>query len=353
MAETETNRPSFDPQSSLSPESFERLSSPSLRMAWLLRTGALVSIAASVLGSIVVPGLRGLASDAVITRWEHVSAGTAYVMGLLLVGLLLTGALDLMRAPKVALGARAMIFFGASGVVAMLVPAFTHALTVFGSLLLVVATLFVVIGAAAAGIRAPHTRALALVQLALGIAAACRLIGWGMGTMWNDSLRMYSIGRTFSAGGIIAEGVATSVCVTWLSTRRRMSSSIAAAAAILAAFMLVWLLSRAEVSSPVWQNMLRAGITEQVTPGVQATLRTLEAFFITASILLALACVATRSQLTVVVCGLALALLGRGAFDVPLRALAASVAGLWTALAAVDERAMWRVLRPPPQDHGR
>ena len=40
--------------------------------------------------------------------------------------------------------------------------------------------------------------------------------------------------------------------------------------------------------------------------------------------LLALACALTRSQLTAVVCALALALLGRGAYDVPLRALAAT-----------------------------
>jgi hypothetical protein len=41
---------------------------------------------------------------------------------------------------------------------------------------------------------------------------------------------------------------------------------------------------------------------------------------------------------------MALALVSRGAFDAPLRALCAVVAAQWAALACVDERAMWRTL---------
>jgi hypothetical protein len=41
---------------------------------------------------------------------------------------------------------------------------------------------------------------------------------------------------------------------------------------------------------------------------------------------------------------MSLALVSRGAFDAPLRALCAVVAAQWAALASADERAMWRVL---------
>jgi hypothetical protein len=41
---------------------------------------------------------------------------------------------------------------------------------------------------------------------------------------------------------------------------------------------------------------------------------------------------------------LALALVSRGAFDVPLRALCAAAAAEWAVLACVDEKAMWRTL---------
>jgi hypothetical protein len=46
----------------------------------------------------------------------------------------------------------------------------------------------------------------------------------------------------------------------------------------------------------------------------------------------------------VVVATVALALVSRGAFDAPLRALCAVAAAQWAVLARADERAMWRTL---------
>jgi hypothetical protein len=338
-------RLSMETVSSRSPESYERLASPSLRAAWLLRTCALASVASTVLGALVVPGLRGLASDAIITRWELISAALAHAMGLLLAGLLLTGAFDLSRTRKVGYVSRAFLFLGAPGVLAMLVPAFARALTPIGSLILASATLLVVAGGAISGLRAPHTRALAIAQIVLAFAGLSRLLAWVIATLLADSVRAYTVARTFSTAGILSEGLAQMLVVAWLSTRKRMSSSIATALALVGAFMVVWLAGRADVASPTWQLVLRAGIHGQVTPGGGGPLNALEAFFITASVLLALACTFMRGHVAVILCALALALLGRGAFDVPLRALAASVAALWTTLAAVDDRAMWRSLK--------
>jgi hypothetical protein len=331
-----------DPASSRSPESYERLASPALRSAWLLRTCAIASIAGSALGSIVIPGLHGVATDATIMKWERISAVLAYAMGFLLVGLLLTGAFDLSRTRRVGIASRALLFFGAPGVLAMLVPSFVRSLTPIGSLILTCATILVVIGGAASGLRAPHTRALAVTQLVLGFAGLSRLVSWLLGTLFADSVRAYTISRTFMSAGVIAEGVAQMLVVAWLSTRRRMSSSALTAVALAAAFVLVWIAGRADMSSPSWQYVLRSGLGQQTT--AQSTLGALEAFFVAASILLALACALTRSQLTAIVCAFALALLGRGAFDVPLRALAATTAAIWTTLAAVDDRAMWKSL---------
>lgn len=331
-----------DPASSRSPESYERLASPSLRAAWLLRTSAIVGVVSSALGATIVPGLRGIASDATITRWEHITAGVSYAMAFLLAGLLLTGAFDLSRTRKVGIVPRALLFFGAPGVLAMLVPAFAHTLTASGSLILIVATLLVVIGGATAGLQTPHTRALALVQLVLGFAALSRAVAWLIGTAFPDNLRAWVVARTFATAGVVAEGIAQMVAVAWLSTRRRMASSLASAVALIVAFVIVWMAGRAGSDSPSWECVLRAGIGGQTA--AQSTLGALEAFFVTASVLLALACALVPRQLTVVTCGIALALLGRGAFDVPLRALAATVAALWTTLAAADDRAMWKAL---------
>ncbi len=351
MTETQNEIPRApDPASSRSPESYERLASPSLRAAWLLRTSAIVGVVASAVGAIVVPGLRGIASDATITRWERISAGLGYAMALLLAGLLLTGAFDLSRTRKVGIVPRALLFFGAPGVLAMLVPAFSHSLTPIGSLILVIATLLVVIGGASSGLRMAHTRALAIVQLVLGFAGLARAVAWLLATLSQDSLRVWVVARTFSTAGVVAEGAAQMIAVAWLSTRRRMTSSVASGAALLGAFTLVWIAGRVGESSPAWQLVLRAGIGGQTS--AQATLGALEAFFVTASILLALACAVIPRQLTVVTCGIALALLGRGAYDVPLRALAATAAAVWTTLAATDDRAMWKALGETRESRG-
>ena len=343
MTESRDEIKAVDPAaSSRSPESYERLASPALRSAWLLRTCAIVGVASTAIGALIVPGMHGVASDAAINDWEKVSAALAYAMGFLLVGLLLTGAFDLSRTRKVGIVSRALLFFGAPGVLAMLVPAFVRPLTPAGTLILVTATLLVVIGGAAAGIRAAHTRALAITQLVLGFAGLSRLLGWLLATVFADSVRAYTVARTFLSAGIIAEGVAQMIVVAWLSTRRRMTSSALTALALAGAFLLVWVAGRADVASPAWQFVIRSGLGGQIT--AQSTLASIEAFFVAASMLLALALALTRSQLTAVVCALALALLGRGAYDVPLRALAATVAALWTTLAAVDDRALWKSL---------
>ncbi len=347
---TDRTRPTdTQPASSRSPESYERLASPALRSAWLLRTGALVGVAATMLGGVVIPGLHGVASDAAITRWEHVSAAFAYAMGLLLAGLLLTGAFDLSRSRNVGLLPRALLFFGAPGVLAMLVPAFAKSLTPIGSLVLAVATVIVAIGGGSVGVRAPHTRVLGLVQLVLAFAATLRVFGWLIATLAPDSLRAYTVSRTFAGAGVIFEGGAQVLVVAWLSTRRRLEISIAALVALMCAFVIVWLAGRADSTSPSWQLVLRTGLAS----GVGSTLGTIEAFFVTSAILLALTTSLTPHQLTAVTCAMALTLLGRGAFDVPLRALAATAAALWTTLAAVDERAMWKALVGTKKEDGK
>jgi hypothetical protein len=348
MTEQATKAPETDAAaSSRSPESYERLASPVLRSAWLLRTSAIVGVVASGLGAVIVPGLRGIASDKVITSWETIAAALAYAMGFFLAGLLLTGAFDLSRTRKVGLAPRALILLGAPGVLSMLVPAFARALTPVGSMILVIATLLVVIGGASAGLRAAHTRALAAAQIVYAFAAFARLAGWMIATLFADSVRLYVVSRTFTVAGVVTEGIAQALIVAWLSMRRRMSISAMTAIALLASFMIVWTAGRADASAPAWQVVLRAGIAGQVTQVAPSTLGALEAFFVVASLFLALACALMRHPLAVIVCAMSLALLARGAYDVPLRALAATVAAIWTTLAASDERALWKSLTAP------
>ena len=330
------------PASSRSPESYERLASPALRVAWLLRVSALVGVVSTALGTVVLPGLHGIASDAVITRWEHVSSAFAYAMGLLLLGLLITGVFDFLRARNVGLLPRALIMLGAPGVLVMLMRAFVMPLAPVGTLVLVVATVVVALGGGVVGLRAPHTRVLGLLQLVLALAATLRLTAWLVVALAPDSLRAYTFSRTFGGAGVVAEGGALALVVAWLSTRRRVEIFVGAAIALVCAAALVWVAGRAGPASPSWQLVLRSGLTSPDSGGT--ALGAIDAFLVAASALLALTCALTPNPLIAVTCAMALALLGRGAFDVPLRALAATVAALWTILAAVDERAMWKAL---------
>jgi hypothetical protein len=83
----------------------------------------------------------------------------------------------------------------------------------------------------------------------------------------------------------------------------------------------------------------------------------LAVFLVCGSILLALVAAVQPGAATAVVLSLSLCLLGRGAFDAPLRALAATAAGLWLMVATTDDRAMWAALlarrdQGPDRGHG-
>ncbi|HEY6459324.1 MAG TPA: hypothetical protein VIY73_04210, partial [Polyangiaceae bacterium] len=81
-------------------------------------------------------------------------------------------------------------------------------------------------------------------------------------------------------------------------------------------------------------------------PGVPAPygLDAVATFLVPASLLLALVSAAQPKQVVVLVATMALALVSRGAFDAPLRALCGCTAAIWGVLACEDERAMWRTL---------
>ncbi len=66
-------------------------------------------------------------------------------------------------------------------------------------------------------------------------------------------------------------------------------------------------------------------------------LRVLSTFLSVASIGIAAAAIALPRQLPAVAAPIAFALISRGAFDAPLRALAAVTAGVWVLVAALEE----------------
>ena len=98
-----------------------------------------------------------------------------------------------------------------------------------------------------------------------------------------------------------------------------------------------------------WQSILHTALAD--APGIPPpyALDAFAIFLVPASLLLALVAAAQPQQVVAVVAAVALALVSRGAFDAPLRALCAVAAAQWAALASVDERAMWRDAHRRPQ----
>jgi hypothetical protein len=112
--------------------------------------------------------------------------------------------------------------------------------------------------------------------------------------------------------------------------------------AILGAFLLTWGAARgAAPGASEWQTILRTALVDAAGNPPPYALSAIATFLASSAILLALAAAVQTRQVVPVVCALSLALVSRGSLDVPLRALAAAVAGHWLLLARADPRAMW------------
>jgi hypothetical protein len=143
------------------------------------------------------------------------------------------------------------------------------------------------------------------------------------------------------------EAGAQLLAVTWLSTRSRGGGlgQLAAFVALSGAVALTWGVAQGVHSSAsLWQAILHTALAD--APGVPSPygLDALATFLVPASLLLALATATQPRQAVSVLVAMALALVSRGAFDAPLRALCAVVAAYWVVLARGDQQAMWKAL---------
>jgi hypothetical protein len=323
-------------------------SSPLPSASWLLRTGAFVAGTAGILGVIVAPGIRGNASEGVVVAMERLSGAFAFFLLLVLIALAVWGALELLRAHDVIVPARVALIGGAAVVVAMSSPGLRDRVpTGFAVLIAAAAAIAALAGAYASALR-PHTRAAAGVLFVFAFAAIARLGAWELAMRAGDtaSVRMFAIGRGLATAGVLFEAGGQLLAVTWLGTRSRGAGQLGSSLALVGAFVLTWGVARGVHSgAALWQAVLHTALAD--APGVPPLLFGLDAlatFLVPASLLLALVTAAQPGQVVAMLATMALALVSRGAFDAPLRALCAVVAAQWAVLAGADQHAMWRTL---------
>jgi hypothetical protein len=324
-------------------------SSPIPPAAWLLRATAISASVAGLLAAIVAPGIRGNAGERVVVWSDGVSSAFAFFLLLLLVTLAVWGAIELMRSPGLAAPARSALLSGGAVVVAMSSPGLRDKLPPLYSSVIALAAVVVALAAAYSTAGAPHTRALAALLAVLAFGALARFGAWWLAVYAGDmaSVRLFSASRGLATAGILFEGAGQLLAVTWLSTRSRGGGfgQLTAFVALCGALALTWGVARGVHSGAApWQAVVHTALAD--APGVPSPygLDALATFLVPASLLLALAAAAQPRQVVAVVVAMSLALVSRGAFDAPLRALCAVVAAYWAVLARVDEQAMWKTL---------
>ena len=316
---------------------------------WLLRTAAIAAVAAGILAAIVAPGVQGNASEGVVVLMGWSSSAFAFFLLLLLVTLAVWGAVELLRAQGLPAPARAFLLGGGAVVVAMSSPGLRDRLPPLYSSVIAAAAVVASLAGAYAAAGKPHTRALAAVLAVLAFAAMARFGAWWVAVYAGDtaSVRLFSTARGLATAGILFEAAAQLLAVTWLSTRNRGGGlgQLGAFVALGGAVALTWGVAQGVHSSAsLWQAVLHTALAD--APGVPSPygLDALATFLVPASLLLALATAAQPRQVVAVLVAMSLALVSRGAFDAPLRALCAVVASYWAVLARGDEHAMWQVL---------
>jgi hypothetical protein len=347
MSTAEATPEQAPPEDERAPRSRVPPSSPGLSAAWLLRAAAFTAVAAGITGLLVAPGVRGNASEGVVVAAEWTAATSAYFLVALLVALLIWAGFELVRAHSIPVAARAALV--ASGCVVLLLSGrgLGDRLEPWMAVLVVAASAVAVIAGAYASARTPHTRAIAGVLFALAFAAIARLAAWELAQAASDraSVQLYSVSRGLATAGVMFEAIGQLVAVTWLGTRSKLTGQVGSTLALVGAFVLTWGVAKGvHGDAAPWQAMLHTALAD--APGVPPPywLDGVATFLVPASLLLALVSAAQPKQVTVLVATIALALVSRGAFDAPLRALCAVVAAQWAALAGYDERAMWRTL---------
>jgi hypothetical protein len=264
-----------------------------------------------------------------------------------LIALFLEATLELLVTDEIPIALRAALVGGAAAVVALSLAALRDRIPPpFAVVLSSVTTVAALVGALC-GARTPHTRAVGGVLFAFAFAAIVRLAAWELATRAGETANMTLFGysRVLATVGVGLEAAGQLVAVLWLSTRGRWSGQLGLTAALAGAVGLTWGVAQGVHSgAQLWQATVHSALADAAGMPPPYRGAAFAVFLATSSLFLALVVASQPRQVAAVVAPMALALVSRGAFDVPMRALCAVVAALWIALACVDPRAMWRTL---------
>jgi hypothetical protein len=314
-----------------------------------LRQVAAVGLVATALGRAVSPALRGSREgmDRIIQSCDLLGSFTSYLFAFTAMAATVAQLSQTLREPRLGPAYRTIAAILAGCVLLAMLPALLLNLPEFASLGCALASGVLALVAAREALLVPSTRALGVVLAAFGLAALLHVGGAWLGAYAGQRAiyRLVDIARGVATLGVGADSLGVVTALAWLATRNRGTVSWGTRAALVVACVLTWgALQGMRDGAPFWQLLSYRAVQRLLPLPEPFVWRPYRFLLETFAPLLALVAVVVRRQMPAVMGALALVLLARPTTDIPLSALAITLASLSAPLAAKDEKGMWAVL---------
>ena len=311
---------------------------------------AVLGVAAVLFGRSLAPALRGAREglDRIIgyaDLWGGLASYLFAFIGLssVIVELMLT-----FREKRFSVVYRVAATVLGLTVVSLVAPAFREPLPERANIMAALASGLVAMFASYEAMAVPRTRALGVLLVTAGTAALLHLAGtvlaWHAGE--HALYRAATLARMLATASVLFDTIALLTGFAWLTTRTSAVTVWGARVALFVACILAWGAARGgpHDGSPLWQVVTYRAVERLLAPPPPYVWIPYRYVLETCAPLLGIVALLARGQMPAVTGALALALIARPTTDVPLSALALTLAALSTPLAARDDRGMWAVL---------
>jgi hypothetical protein len=315
----------------------------------LLRQVAGVGLVATALGRALSPALRGAREgmDRIIVSCDLLGSFASYLFAFAAMAATFAQLSQTIRERRLGTVYRSVAGVLALSVLVIVLLALFANLPERASLVAAVASAVLALAGAKEALAVPRTRALGVVLATFGVAALLHLAGaWLIAYAGERALyRLAVTARAISTASVGADSLGLVTALVWLATRNRGTVSWGTRAALALACVLTWgALQGSREGAPLWQLISYRAVQRLLAPPQPFVWPPYRYLLETFAPLLALVAIVVRRQIPAIMGALALVLLARPATDVPLAALAVTLAALTAPLAAKDDKGMWAVL---------
>jgi hypothetical protein len=315
-----------------------------------IRQLAVVGAVAFVMGRAVAPALRGAREglDRAIGYCDLIGAIASYLFAFAGLSAVILDVMLTVREKRFGPIYRVAAIVLGVCVISLVAAAFREPLPERANVAGALASGVLAFLASREALLVPRTRALGVLLLAAGSAAllhlAASLTAWYAGEQALYRLAVFA--RIAATGSVFFDTIALLTAFMWLATRPQKSTVWAARIALFIGCVIAASASHGASGDgqSLWELVAYRAVDRLVPPPTAFVWLPYRFALETCAPLLAIAALFARGQMPAIAGSFALALMARPSTDVPLSALALTLAALSTPLAARDDRGMWAVL---------